>query len=126
MKTTKKTDWPLILAIVAAAVVLALFLWPRILSAGAAHTDWTRQEAQRFIADYQAESGKTLDEKRVCWDLAYLDLIGIQPTSISGERDGRVVYAHQIFATMSSDEFKKDKHYPKKNFFHGICLFCFR
>lgn len=76
--------------------MLALFLWPRILSAGAAHTDWTRQEAQRFIADYQAESGKTLDEKRVCWDLAYLDLIGIQPTSISGERDGRVVYAHQI------------------------------
>ena len=74
MKTTKKTGWPLILAIVAAAVVLALFLWPRILSAGAAHTD----------------------EKRVCWDLAYLDLIGIQPTSISGERDGRVVYAHQI------------------------------
>ncbi len=58
MKTTKKTGWPLILAIVAAAVVLALFLWPRILSAGAAHTDWTRQEAQRFIADYQAESGK--------------------------------------------------------------------
>ena len=52
MKTTKKTGWPLILAIVAAAVVLALFLWPRILSAGAAHTDWTRQEAQRFIADY--------------------------------------------------------------------------
>ena len=50
MKTTKKTGWPLILAIVAAAVVLALFLWPRILSAGAAHTDWTRQEAQRFIA----------------------------------------------------------------------------
>ena len=79
MKTTKKTGWPLILAIVAAAVVLALFLWPRILSAGAAHTDWTRQEAQRFIADYQAESGKALDEKRVCWDLAYLDLIGIQP-----------------------------------------------
>lgn len=33
---------------------------------------------------------------------------------------------HEIFATMSSDEFKKDKHYPKKNFFHGICLFCFR
>lgn len=33
MKTTKKTGWPLILAIVAAAVVLALFLWPRILSA---------------------------------------------------------------------------------------------
>ena len=32
----------------------------------------------------------------------------------------------QIFATMSSDEFKKDKHYPKKNFFYGICLFCFR
>ncbi len=96
MKTTKKTGWPLILAIVAAAVVLALFLWPRILSAGAAHTDWTHQEAQRFIADYQAESGKTLDEKRVCWDLAYLDLLGIQPTSISGERDGRVVYAHQI------------------------------
>lgn len=64
--------------------------------AGAAHTDWTHQEAQRFIADYQAESGKALDEKRVCWDLAYLDLIGIQPTSISGERDGRVVYAHQI------------------------------
>ncbi|WP_418488761.1 hypothetical protein [Faecalibacillus intestinalis] len=31
-----------------------------------------------------------------------------------------------IFATMSSDEFKKDKHYPKKNFFYGICLFCFR
>ena len=28
-----------------------------------------------------------------------------------------------IFATMSSDEFKKDKHYPKKNFFYGICLF---
>ena len=96
MNTTKKSGWPLILAIVAAAVVLALFLWPRILSAGAAHTDWTRQEAQRFIADYQAESGKALDEKRVCWDLAYLDLIGIQPTSISGERDGRVVYAHQI------------------------------
>ena len=93
MKTTKKTGWPLILAIVAAAVVLALFLWPRILSAGAAHTDWTRQEAQRFIADYQAESGKALDEKRVCWDLAYLDLIGIQPTAITGERDGRVIYA---------------------------------
>jgi hypothetical protein len=32
----------------------------------------------------------------------------------------------QFFATMSSDEFKKDKHYPKKNFFYGICLFCFR
>ena len=32
----------------------------------------------------------------------------------------------EIFATMSSDEFKKDKHYPKKNFFYGICLFCFR
>ena len=32
----------------------------------------------------------------------------------------------KIFATMSSDEFKKDKHYPKKNFFYGICLFCFR
>lgn len=31
-----------------------------------------------------------------------------------------------IFATMSSDEFKKDKHYPKKTFFYGICLFCFR
>ncbi|WP_270347428.1 hypothetical protein [Mediterraneibacter faecis] len=31
-----------------------------------------------------------------------------------------------VFATMSSDEFKKDKHYPKKNFFYGICLFCFR
>ena len=31
-----------------------------------------------------------------------------------------------IFAIMSSDEFKKDKHYPKKNFFYGICLFCFR
>ena len=28
-----------------------------------------------------------------------------------------------FFATMSSDEFKKDKHYPKKNFFYGICLF---
>ena len=93
MKTTKKTGWPLILAIVAAAVVLALFLWPRILSAGAAHTDWTRQEAQRFIADYQAEGGKALDEKRVCWDLAYLSLINIQPTAITGERDGRVIYA---------------------------------
>ena len=67
MKTTKKTGWPLILAIVAAAVVLALFLWPRILSAGAAHTDWTRQEAQRFIADYQAESGKALDLRRAGW-----------------------------------------------------------
>ena len=32
----------------------------------------------------------------------------------------------RFFATMSSDEFKKDKHYPKKNFFYGICLFCFR
>ena len=32
----------------------------------------------------------------------------------------------KFFATMSSDEFKKDKHYPKKNFFYGICLFCFR
>ena len=31
-----------------------------------------------------------------------------------------------VFATMSSDEFKKDKHYPKKTFFYGICLFCFR
>ena len=31
-----------------------------------------------------------------------------------------------FFATMSSDEFKKDKHYPKKTFFYGICLFCFR
>lgn len=37
-----------------------------------------------------------MDEKRVCWDLAYLNLINIQPTAITGERDGRVVYAHQI------------------------------
>ena len=36
------------------------------------------------------------------------------------------VRGQQFFATMSSDEFKKDKHYPKKNFFYGICLFCFR
>jgi len=35
-------------------------------------------------------------------------------------------YGNDVFATMSSDEFKKDKHYPKKNFFYGICLFCFR
>ena len=38
----------------------------------------------------------------------------------------KLILAHQLFATMSSDEFKKDKHYPKKNFFYGICLFCFR
>lgn len=38
----------------------------------------------------------------------------------------RIENVNQIFATMSSDEFKKDKHYPKKNFFYGICLFCFR
>ena len=37
-----------------------------------------------------------------------------------------LIKGHQLFATMSSDEFKKDKHYPKKNFFYGICLFCFR
>lgn len=36
------------------------------------------------------------------------------------------IRGEQLFATMSSDEFKKDKHYPKKNFFYGICLFCFR
>lgn len=39
---------------------------------------------------------------------------------------GYIVVAGKIFATMSSDEFKKDKHYPKKTFFYGICLFCFR
>ena len=37
-----------------------------------------------------------------------------------------ISFSHAIFATMSSDEFKKDKHYPKKTFFYGICLFCFR
>lgn len=120
MKTTKKTGWPLILAIVAAAVVLALFLWPRILSAGAAHTDWTRQEAQRFIADYQAESGKTLDEKRVCWDLAYLDLIGIQPTSISGERDGRVIYA---WATDLENGKQHVEYFDVKMAWHGATYY---
>lgn len=37
-----------------------------------------------------------------------------------------LIGGHQLFATMSSDEFKKDKHYPKKTFFYGIFLFCFR
>lgn len=120
MKTTKKTGWPLILAIVAAAVVLALFLWPRILSAGAAHTDWTRQEAQRFIADYQAESGKALDEKRVCWDLAYLNLINIQPTSISGERDGRVIYA---WATDLENGKQYVEYFDVKMAWHGATYY---
>ena len=83
MKTTKKTGWPLILAIVAAAVVLALFLWPRILSAGAAHTDWTRQEAQRFIADYQAESGKTVGT----WPI-WISLVFSPPPSPASGMDG--------------------------------------
>ena len=100
--------------------MLALFLWPRILSAGAAHTDWTRQEAQRFIADYQAESGKTLDEKRVCWDLAYLDLIGIQPTSISGERDGRVIYA---WATDLENGKQHVEYFDVKMAWHGATYY---
>ena len=120
MKTTKKTGLPLTIVIVAAAVELALFLWPRILSAGAAHTDWTRQEAQRFIAAYQAESGKTLDEKRVCWDLAYLNLINIQPTSISGERDGRVVYA---WATDLENGKQYVEYFDVKMAWHGAAYY---
>ena len=46
--------------------------------------------------------------------------------ALAAVHDSQLILAHQLFATMSSDEFKKDKHYPKKNFFYGICLFCFR
>ena len=45
-------------------------------------------------------------------------LIGLAFAFSAGQNGG-----YQIFATMSSDEFKKDKHYPKKTFFYGICLF---
>ena len=46
--------------------------------------------------------------------------------ALAAVHDSQLILTHQLFATMSSDEFKKDKHYPKKNFFYGICLFCFR
>ena len=39
--------------------------------------------------------------------------------ALAAIQHGKLVHAHQFFATMSSDEFKKDKHYPKKNFFYG-------
>ena len=43
--------------------------------------------------------------------------------TLAAIHNSKLILAHQLFATMSSDEFKKDKHYPKKNFFYGICLF---
>ena len=46
--------------------------------------------------------------------------------TLAAIHNSKLILAHQLFATMSSDEFKKDKHYPKKTFFYGICLFCFR
>ena len=53
------------------------------------------------------------------------DAAKLQDT-LAAIQHGKLIHAHQLFATMSSDEFKKDKHYPKKTFFYGICLFCFR
>jgi len=46
--------------------------------------------------------------------------------TLAAIQNRKLIYARKVFATMSSDEFKKDKHYPKKTFFYGICLFCFR
>lgn len=71
----------------------------------------------------------TEEEQQELCQIGYLALC----RSAVGFEEGRsfqpyakTIIRHAIFATMSSDEFKKDKHYPKKTFFYGICLFCFR
>lgn len=45
-----------------------------------------------------------------------------------GDADFEIVFilSDDIFNTKSSDEFKKDRHHPKKTFLYSACLFYFR
>ena len=107
-------------------------------SVSTSYTSQTSSGLSFSLADKNASISKVF---RLSASAVYLKL-GCLVMSYLSERNGRTPrnckmhlppsitasssWLISSFATMSSDEFKKDKHYPKKNFFYGICLFCFR
>ena len=52
----------------------------------------------------------------------YLTLPELEDT-LAPVQDGKLIHTGQVFATMSSDEFKKRQTLSKKFIFNSVCLF---
>ena len=99
MTTKKKRTVGLlsIVIIIAAALVIALWVVPFAQMASYRGSETVQAHAAQLVADYEAETGETVSQEDVCRDMSYLDRLwiyeGTLPTEITGTREGRLVYA---------------------------------
>ncbi|GEM_PF-1573903 len=105
MTTKKKRTVGLlsIVIIIAAALVIALWVVPFAQMASYRGSETVQAHAAQLVADYEAETGETVSQEDVCRDMSYLDRYlmysDLLPTEITGTREGRLVYAMPITNT---------------------------
>lgn len=79
MTTKKKRTVGLlsIVIIIAAALVIALWVVPFAQMASYRGSETVQAHAAQLVADYEAETGETVSQEDVCRDMSYLDRLWI-------------------------------------------------